>query len=54
MEFILIEERTMSANIDRRGLLHCMAWVGTGVVWAMAGGVPRSLRIEEAGRANSF
>ena len=42
----------MSANIDRRGLLHCMAWVGTGVVWAMAGGVPRSLRIEEAGAAD--
>ena len=42
----------MSANIDRRGLLHCMAWVGTGVVWAMAGGVPRSLRIEEASAAD--
>ena len=42
----------MGANIDRRGLLHCMAWVGTGVVWAMAGGVPRSLRIEEAGAAD--
>jgi 3',5'-cyclic-AMP phosphodiesterase len=24
---------------DRRGFLHCMAWVGTGAVWTMAGGV---------------
>jgi 3',5'-cyclic-AMP phosphodiesterase len=26
-------------GIDRRGFLHCMAWVGTGVAWTMAGGV---------------
>jgi 3',5'-cyclic AMP phosphodiesterase CpdA len=28
-----------SDGIDRRGFLHCMAWVGTGVTWAMSGGV---------------
>ena len=26
-------------GIDRRGFLKCMAWVGTGVVWASRGGV---------------
>lgn len=26
-------------GIDRRGLLKCMAWVGTGVVWTLKGGV---------------
>jgi 3',5'-cyclic AMP phosphodiesterase CpdA len=26
-------------GIDRRGMLQCMAWVGTGVAWTMAGGV---------------
>ena len=26
-------------GIDRRGLLKCMAWVGTGLVWAAEGGV---------------
>jgi 3',5'-cyclic AMP phosphodiesterase CpdA len=26
-------------GIDRRGFLHCMAWIGTGVTWAMRGGV---------------
>jgi 3',5'-cyclic-AMP phosphodiesterase len=34
-------DRTPSARdgIDRRGFLECMAWVGTGVAWAVAGGV---------------
>src|SRR5215207_4800742 len=39
---------TMSDGTDRRGLLKCMAWVGTGVAWTIAGGVPRSLPIEQA------
>ncbi len=26
-------------GIDRRGFLKCMAWVGTGLVWTMAGGI---------------
>src|SRR6185369_4240493 len=26
-------------GIDRRGFLECMAWVGTSVLWTMAGGV---------------
>jgi 3',5'-cyclic-AMP phosphodiesterase len=29
-------------GIDRRGFLQCMAWVGTGMVWAMQGGILRS------------
>ena len=29
-------------GIDRRGFLSCMAWAGTGLVWAMSGGVPTS------------
>ena len=29
-------------NIDRRGFLRCMRWVGTGMVWSLAGGVPVS------------
>ena len=27
-----------SDGIDRRGMLQCMAWVGTGVLWTVAGG----------------
>jgi 3',5'-cyclic AMP phosphodiesterase CpdA len=30
-------------KIDRRGALECMIWAGTGVLWTVAGGVPKSL-----------
>src|ERR1700755_2359965 len=29
-------------GIDRRGMLRCMAWVGTGLVWGVSGGVATS------------
>jgi 3',5'-cyclic AMP phosphodiesterase CpdA len=29
-------------GIDRRGMLKCMAWVGTGLVWSMTGGIATS------------
>jgi 3',5'-cyclic AMP phosphodiesterase CpdA len=29
-------------GVDRRGMLKCMAWVGTGLVWTLNGGVPSS------------
>src|SRR6516225_9964373 len=29
-------------GIDRRGMLRCMAWVGTGLVWTLRAGVPSS------------
>jgi 3',5'-cyclic-AMP phosphodiesterase len=29
-------------GIDRRGMLSCMAWVGTGLVWSMSGGIAGS------------
>src|SRR5579863_6437675 len=29
-------------GIDRRGMLKCMAWVGTGLVWSLNGGIPTS------------
>src|SRR6516162_250491 len=29
-------------GIDRRGMLKCMAWVGTGLIWGVGGGVPSS------------
>ncbi|HTT49501.1 MAG TPA: metallophosphoesterase [Pseudolabrys sp.] len=30
-------------GLSRRKVLECMTWVGTGVVWSVAGGVPHSL-----------
>jgi 3',5'-cyclic AMP phosphodiesterase CpdA len=37
------DERDQPGGIDRRGALHCMVWAGTGVLWGLSGGVPRSL-----------
>jgi len=33
---------------SRRSVLECMAWVGTGVLWTVAGGVPRSTLLGSA------
>src|ERR1700758_3719531 len=32
-------------GVSRRKILECMTWVGTGVLWSISGGVPRSLGI---------
>ncbi len=32
-------------GVDRRKILECMTWVGTGVLWTISGGVPHSLGI---------
>src|SRR5512143_3714303 len=32
-------------GIDRRTFLSCMAWVGTGLLWTINGGVPTSSRL---------
>ncbi len=44
-------------GVNRRGALECMLWAGTGVLWTVSGGVPRSsmLGISEANAAaNGF
>src|SRR5438477_6464579 len=38
-------------RVSRRKVLECMTWAGTGVLWTLAGGVPRSLGI--VGEANA-
>src|ERR1041384_3501790 len=35
----------------RRKVLECMTWAGTGLLWTVAGGVPRSLGL--VGEANA-
>jgi len=36
------------AKLDRRQVLECMVWAGTGVVWTLNGGVPVSRLIGQA------
>lgn len=35
-------------GLSRRGALECMLWAGTGVLWTVAGGVPRSMDMAQA------
>ena len=34
-----IDQNIIGDGIDRRGFLKCMAWVGTGVLWTVSGGI---------------
>ncbi|MGZ3305937.1 MAG: metallophosphoesterase family protein [Asticcacaulis sp.] len=36
---------------SRRHLLKCSAWAGTGIAWAMSGGVPRAFALDAYGKA---
>ncbi|HKM56361.1 MAG TPA: hypothetical protein VJY33_23350, partial [Isosphaeraceae bacterium] len=44
---MLQQELPSGAGIDRRGMLKCMAWVGTGLIWGMRGGVPTSRVLDQ-------
>jgi len=40
-------------GIDRRHALECMIWAGTGILWTVAGGVPKSSLIGSAAAAEA-
>src|SRR6201996_7215302 len=39
------------SGVSRRKVLECMTWAGTGVLWTIAGGVPRSLGLVGSAQA---
>ena len=44
-------------EVDRRGALECMIWAGTGILWTLSGGVPKSLSLlgdAQAAEASAF
>src|SRR3954454_6117706 len=41
-------------GIDRRGFLECMTWAGTGVIWMLSGGLPRSIGLASAEAASAL
>jgi 3',5'-cyclic-AMP phosphodiesterase len=45
-----VKHKNDESEPDRRGFLKCMAWVGTGAVWTMTGGVLKGMPIEQAAR----
>jgi hypothetical protein len=42
-----------SKGSDRRDALECMIWAGTGVIWTLSGGVPKSSQLLGIGAAVS-
>src|SRR5580765_5361498 len=48
-----VKKKIEEVEGDRRGFLKCMAWVGTGAVWTMAGGVLKGMPIEQAARGKA-
>ncbi|MGA2044896.1 MAG: metallophosphoesterase [Roseiarcus sp.] len=40
-------------GVDRRQALECMIWAGTGVLWTLSGGVPKSALLGSAQAAES-
>jgi 3',5'-cyclic AMP phosphodiesterase CpdA len=40
-------------GVSRRKVLECMTWAGTGVLWTLAGGVPRSLGLVGEAKAQA-
>jgi 3',5'-cyclic AMP phosphodiesterase CpdA len=40
-------------GLSRRKVLECMTWVGTGVLWTVSGGVPRSLGLIDQAHAEA-
>ena len=38
-------------GVSRRKVLECMTWAGTGVLWTISGGVPRSLGLVDQAMA---
>ncbi len=47
------QPRDAGDAIDRRGMLQCMAWVGTGLVWSTSGGIPISRVLGQQSEAES-
>ncbi|HET9401395.1 MAG TPA: metallophosphoesterase [Candidatus Acidoferrales bacterium] len=43
-----IDKDQSNDGVDRRGFLQCMAWAGTGVLWALKGGVLKSYAMDPA------
>ncbi len=44
------ENSLILSNSSRRSFLKCSAWAGTGVLWALVGGIPRTFALDDAGK----
>jgi Icc protein len=49
MSKTILDRFVTNDGVDRRGFLQCMAWAGTGMAWAMKGGVAYSQETHQSG-----
>jgi 3',5'-cyclic AMP phosphodiesterase CpdA len=49
-----LHDEVNGEGVSRRKMLECMTWAGTGVLWTVAGGVPRSLGLVGEARAQAM
>jgi Icc protein len=47
-----VTDKDEDKQVDRRGFLQCMAWVGTGAVWTMSSGVLKGMPLGQTGRGS--
>src|SRR6202161_2480384 len=47
------QKMAIEGSVDRRGALQCMLWAGAGVLWTVAGGVPKSSLLGSAHAAEA-
>jgi 3',5'-cyclic AMP phosphodiesterase CpdA len=45
--------RLIKGEMNRREALECMAWCGTGVIWALVGGIPKAFAMETVLKAGN-
>jgi 3',5'-cyclic AMP phosphodiesterase CpdA len=53
----MADDRNREDGLNRRHVLECMLWAGTGVLWTVSGGVPKSVSLigrAEAATPSSF
>ncbi len=43
------KQSLIKPELDRREFLKCSAWAGTGVLWALVGGIPKAFALDTAG-----
>jgi plastocyanin len=47
-----VSHKDHDKDLDRRNFLKCMAWVGTGAVWTMSGGILNGSPLGQSGHAS--
>lgn len=50
---LMMKDADRTEGVERRGFLQCMAWAGTGLVWAATGGILSSYRLGQARAAEA-